>query len=96
MDSSHKNKPEVIEDLLPGKRMRLRTFLSDGKIVSTVSLCFDGFPLHDLNSYETMVFESEESGNDLDCMRYATKDRARAGHLAMVVEWEEKISMERS
>lgn len=59
-----------------------KTILPDGKVVSTVWLghsFVDGPPM----IFETMVFSSEDSFDDLACERYATLADAEAGHLLM-------------
>jgi hypothetical protein len=63
------------------------TVLPGGVLVSTVLLCLD----HSFGSgppliFETMVFGPGSSA-DLDCVRYATKEEAEAGHAAMVTKW---------
>lgn len=66
------------------------TTLSDGTWVSTVWLGVDhqfgeGPPL----IFETMVFQSRETTQSLDMVRYCTLDEAEGGHLKMVVRWQE-------
>jgi len=64
------------------------TTLPNGRWVSTVWLgldhCFgDGPPV----IFETMVFTTKESLDDLDCKRYSTEAEALAGHAKMVEKW---------
>jgi len=72
------------------------TILADGTWISTVWLGLNhnylpGPPL----IFETMVFESEISLNDLEQVRYSTLAEAEAGHAAMVIEWEGRGDDER-
>lgn len=64
------------------------TILPDGKWVSTIWLGFnrrrdEGPPL----IFETMVFQSRDNLEDLDCARYSTLAEAEAGHIAVVSKW---------
>lgn len=67
-----------------GKDRRVaESTLPDGKWVSTVRL-----PLMlDHRRFETMVFISRDSLDELDCDRYDTETDARAGHDEMVRKW---------
>jgi hypothetical protein len=69
-------------------RILARTELPGGCWVSTVWLGLDhsfgeGPPL----IFESMVFASQEDHTDLDCIRYATREEAEAGHSALVTRW---------
>ena len=62
---------------------------ADGKWVSTVWLGLDhGFHGGKPIIFETMVFDKEGTGEDLDQDRYTTEQQAREGHAAMVKKWE--------
>lgn len=66
-----------------------RTDLPGGVFVSTVLLGVDhsfGFGTRPV-IFETMVFESIENMEGLDCQRYCTKTEAELGHEAMVTKW---------
>ena len=73
----------------PSQKIVAQTELPGGCLVSTVLLGIDhnymdhGPPI----IFETMVFESTENLTDIDCVRYATKEEAQAGHEAMVTKW---------
>lgn len=65
--------------------------LPDGKVVSTVFLGLDhnfgtGLPL----IFETMVFASDNSGDDLDVDRYSTEEAALKGHRDIVAKWKKR------
>jgi hypothetical protein len=72
---------EQFEQMSLSKQRHIAEDLIDGKIVSTVWLglnhnYFGGVPL----IFETMIFESEDSGSDIFCDRYSTWDEAVEGH----------------
>jgi hypothetical protein len=65
-----------------------RSDLPGGVWVSTVLLGLD----HSFGSgppviFETMVFESQDNLEELDCERYCTRAEAELGHEAMVTKW---------
>lgn len=65
--------------------------LSNGYFVSTIFLGLDhGFADSEHLWFETMVFQSEDDLDDLDCCRYETWDQAEEGHKTMVKKWELK------
>jgi hypothetical protein len=63
--------------------------LNDRKTVSTVWLGLD----HNMSGhgppliFESMVFEPD-SFDELDCIRYSTKEEALRGHLRLVMKWQ--------
>jgi hypothetical protein len=71
------------------KRVVKQETLPNGKWVSTVFLGLDhnfregGKPL----LFETMVFPSQESMQELDMDRYSTWEEAESGHKKMVRKW---------
>ncbi len=73
------------------KRIVEHTKLSNGYFVSTVWLGLnhnyaEGRPL----IFETMVFSSKTSFNEIDMDRYSTEEEAKEGHRRMVEEWSKK------
>ena len=88
--------PITLEELMqlnsPEYKRVAETTLEDGTWINTVWLGLDhawggdGDPL----IFETMVFSSHESLDDLDQVRYSTLIEAQAGHLAMVVIWSQE------
>lgn len=78
-------------EALKTKKRVAQTTLADGKWVSTVWLgqdySFEGPPL----IFETMVFNSKDDMDELDCESYSTEQEALKGHKLMVKNWTKKI-----
>jgi len=70
------------------KRIR-ETTLSNGKWVSTVWLGINhSFQENYVLIFETMVFSTKDSLEDLDCERYFTEEEAIEGYEKMCKKWE--------
>ena len=69
------------------KRIR-QTTLSNGKWVSTVWLGINhSFQEDCILIFETMVFSTKDSLEDLDCERYLSEEEAIKGHERMCKKW---------
>lgn len=72
-------------------RILAQETLPNGRWVSTVWIGTDynfagqGPPL----IFESMVFPKKGEYNELDCLRYATKEEALAGHKELCAKWAE-------
>lgn len=80
------------QELVGGEnRVIAQTRFANGILVSTVYLGLihgedsSGRPL----IFETMVFHPSTGSQDQACRRYASELEAKAGHLAMVAEWQD-------
>lgn len=93
MDGQPLTREEYYELYEPGTDARrvAETTLPGGVWISTVLLGLDhGFMSGRPIIFETMVFappRENELGDELDCVRYATKQEAEAGHEVMVTKW---------
>ena len=75
----------------PKKKIVKQTRLKNGMLVSTVWLGINhnfgaGVPL----IYETMVFDDFDTFNEVDVVRYSTREEARKGHTKMTHKYAHK------
>ena len=66
------------------KRIIKKRILGNGKLVFTVWLGINHSLIDSVLIYETMVFDGVDTLNEIDVLRYGTKEDALSGHSRMI------------